>query len=115
MNNDPLSWIYVKGFIGLDGVRMHNDQKIGVIELTHIQTQRRRFPNSLDIPPSNVRVSGQISQLLNLADKNIIGIFLVYLPDTNLIRHAGLHGSKKLSQEHVSLLRKNLADFAIVR
>ena len=115
MSNYPLSWIYVKGAIDFGGVRMYNDQKIGVIEFNQFLNQRLRFPNSLDIPRSNLKVFGQVTELSNLANGNIIGVFLVYLPDKNLLRHSAFPGSKKLSQHHISILRNNLVDYTILR
>ena len=113
--SNPLSWIHIKGVIDLGGVRMLNDQKIGVIELNQFLNQRLRFPYSLNIPRSNLRVFGTVPELWNLANRNIIGIFLVYLPDRNLLRHSAFPGSKKLSQDHVSLLRNNLVDYTLIR
>ena len=115
MRTYPLSWIYVKGAIDLRGVRMRNNQKIGVIELNQFLNRRRRFVNSLDIPQSNLKVFGQVSELSNLENRNVIGVFLVYLPEENLLRHSAFPGSKKLSQHHISLLRTSLVDYAIIR
>ena len=115
MSKYPLSWFILKGAIDLRGVRMYNNQKIGVIELNQFLNQRQRFPNSLTIPRSNIRVFGQVTELKDLENRNILGVFLVYLPDKNLLRHSAFPGSKKLSQHHLSILRNNLVDFSIIR
>ena len=113
--NDKVKFLDVKGYIDMQQVIWHHGDPIKVIDMTPI-LGGGRFARHLDIPVEQYKVSGFQSELLTVEDDNIIGIFLVYDPNKNLLQHGFLPpfstNSKKLL---IEFIKNHKIDSVIIR
>ena len=112
---DKVKFLDVKGYIDLQQVVWHHGDTLKVISLAPILGPGL-FPNNLDIPPEQYKAMGFKHELLTVEDDNVLGIFLVYDKDRNLLNQNFLPAfSTSSKQKLIQFIKNNKIDSVIIR
>ena len=113
---DKANFLNVKAYIDLSDTKMLNGQEYGVIDMHEIVRRLRRYPNQLEVPNHNWKISGHAVELFKVKDDNMLAIFLTYSANKNLRQEdffRGFHSSSR--KEVIEYIKSNTIDSLIIK